>query len=41
MVGRSVYMTVHVNNLKSYRERELEVCALMVVAEENEMEDMW
>ena len=37
--GRKKCKTVHVNNMKSYKERELEVCALTVVAEENEMEE--
>ena len=37
--NRKKCKTVHVNNLKSYKERELEVCALTVVAEENEMEE--
>ena len=36
--GRKKCKTVHVNNLKSYKERDLEVCTLTVVAEENEEE---
>ena len=37
--GRKKSKTVHVNNLKGFRERELEVCALTVVAEDSEADD--
>ena len=37
--GRKRSKVVHVNNLKSFKERELEVCALTVLAEEKELQD--
>ena len=37
--GRKRSKVVHVNNLKRFKERELEVCALTVLAEEKELQD--